>query len=98
MQEEEIMSTLRAAYDAFRNCEFKEFRKNLLTVHGELENYPQEHPLQGELILMESLPYFAEPAKLAEMFGAAYALIGGRSKVLSEKISMSLDFYNVFGI
>ncbi|MBQ8403653.1 MAG: LuxR family transcriptional regulator [Clostridia bacterium] len=98
MTEEEIIAALRASYDAFHNCDFKEFRKILTFVRAEIDKYPQTHPLQGEWILVQSLPFFAEPAKLVEMFGAAYALIGGRSKVFSEKISMSLDFYNVFGI
>lgn len=97
-EEEEIIAALRAAYDAFRSCDFKEFRKYLLATRAELEKYPQNHPLQGEWILVQSLPSFAEPQKLVEMFGAAYALIGGKSRVFSEKISMSLDFYNVFGI
>lgn len=98
MENAHIIETLQQAYDAFRQCDFKEFRHLLTKVEQELESYPKDHPLQGELLLIESMKYFSEPEKLVENFKTSLSLIGGRSKVLIKKQPMSLDFYNVFGI
>jgi len=98
MTEEEIIASLREAYYAFCDCDFKKFRQLLGAVSGALEAYPENHPLRGELILVTALKSFAEPAKLTEGFRLALALIGGRSKVFLKKPALTLDFYNVFGI
>ena len=68
MENAHIIETLQQAYDAFRQCDFKEFRHLLTKVEQELESYPKDHPLQGELLLIESMKYFSEPEKLVENF------------------------------
>lgn len=45
MENAHIIEKLQQAYDAFRQCYFKEFRQLLTEVEQELESYPKDHPL-----------------------------------------------------
>ncbi len=98
MQDETIIEYLKNAFEAFQNWQFKKFRQYLNDAWTMLETYPQNHPLRGEWILIESLIYLTDPQKLIEKFQFAFSLIGGHSKLFNKKISMNLDFYHVFGI
>lgn len=97
MTKTEILTLLKNALKEYRNQNFEEYNSRRKAAGDAIIRLGSPSELQGELLLIDSLPVISNPEQLILCCRKALSMLGGRSRVIPEGTPLLPDKYDPFG-